>query len=101
MAKTQTASPEANFVDQTIFTGDNLHVLRGLNSACVDLIYLDPPFNSKRIFEAPIGSEAQGAVFEDIWKLSDVDHWSHGDIADQNQGAYDVITASRTAHGSR
>lgn len=32
--------------NRTIFTGDNLHVLRGMESESVDLIYLDPPFNS-------------------------------------------------------
>ena len=34
----------ANFVDKTIWTGDNLDILRGLNSESVDLIYLDPPW---------------------------------------------------------
>jgi 16S rRNA G966 N2-methylase RsmD len=34
----------------TLFTGDNLYFLCGLNSQSVDLIYLDPPFNSKRIY---------------------------------------------------
>ena len=34
-----------NFVDKTIWTGDNLDILRGMNSECVDIIYLDPPFN--------------------------------------------------------
>ena len=33
-----------NFADKTIWTGDNLDILRGMNSECVDLIYLDPPF---------------------------------------------------------
>ena len=37
-----------NFADRTIWTGDNLDILRGLNSASVDLICLDPPFNSNR-----------------------------------------------------
>ena len=37
-----------NFADRTIWTGDNLDILRGLNSPSVDLIYLDPPFNSNR-----------------------------------------------------
>ena len=39
----------ANFVDKTIWTGDNLDILRGMNSESVDPIYLDPPFNSNRI----------------------------------------------------
>ena len=36
----------ANWKNRTLFTGDNLDVLRGMNSESVDLIYLDPPFNS-------------------------------------------------------
>ena len=63
----------ANFKHQTIWTGDNLPIMRGMNSASVDLIYLDPPFNSKANYAAPIGSQAAGAAFKDTWSLSDVD----------------------------
>ena len=49
--------------NRTLFTGDNLDVMRGMNSDSIDLIYLDPPFNSNRDYEAPIGSEAAGAFF--------------------------------------
>ena len=41
-----------NFTDKTIWTGDNLDILRGLNSASVDLIYLDLPFNSNHSYAA-------------------------------------------------
>ena len=47
-----------NFADRTIWTGDNLDILRGINSASVDLIYLDPPLNSNRNYAAPVGSTA-------------------------------------------
>ena len=57
--------PMTNFADRTIWTGDNLDILRGLNSASVDLIYLDPPFNSNRNYAAPVGSAAAGAAFKD------------------------------------
>ena len=63
---------EPNFASETIWSCDNLPVLRGMNSDCVDLIYLDPPFNSNRNYEAPIGSKAAGAYFKDAWTLSDV-----------------------------
>ena len=33
-----------NVPNRSIFEGDNLDVMRGINDACVDLIYLDPPF---------------------------------------------------------
>ena len=62
-----------NINSKTIFTGDNLPIMRGMNSESVDLIYLDPPFNSKANYAAPIGSEAAGAAFKDTWTLSDVD----------------------------
>lgn len=45
-----------NWQHQTIWTGDNLDIMRGMNAESVDLIYLDPPFNSNRDYAAPIGS---------------------------------------------
>ncbi len=56
----------------TLYTNDNLFVLSGLNSQSVDLIYLDPPFNSKRFYSAPIGSKAAGTSFKDMWTWEDV-----------------------------
>lgn len=57
----------------TLYTGDCLYILHGINSQSVDLIYLDPPFNSNRNFSAPLGSKAAGSSFEDMWKWKDVD----------------------------
>ncbi len=88
-----------NFASGTVWTGDNLNILRGMNSECVDLIYLDPPFNSNRTYEAPIGSKAAGAAFKDAWTLDDVDVHEHGELADRNPAAYAVIEAARQAHG--
>lgn len=62
-----------NWANQTIWTRDNLEIMRGMNSESVDLIYLDPPFNSKANYAAPIGSQAAGAAFKDTWTLTDVD----------------------------
>ena len=56
----------------TLYTNDNLFILNGLNSNLVDLIYLDPPFNTKRIYSAPIGSKAAGTSFKDMWTWQDV-----------------------------
>ncbi len=62
-----------NWKNKTVWTGDNLPIMRGMNSDCVDLIYLDPPFNSKANYAAPIGSIAAGAEFKDTWSLNDID----------------------------
>ena len=76
-----------------------MDVLRGMNSECVDLIYLDPPFNSNRNYAAPIGSKAAGAAFKDTWTLSDVDLAWVGIIAEQEPNLSPVIDAARLAHG--
>ncbi len=57
----------------TLFTGDNLYILQGLDSESVDLIYLDPPFNSKRMYSGAEGSKAAAASFKDMWSWDDVD----------------------------
>ena len=60
----------------TLFYGDNLPILREyIADASVDLIYLDPPFNSNRSYnvlfrdESGRESEAQITAFDDTW------HW--------------------------
>ncbi len=88
-----------NWANRTIFTGDNLDVMRGMNSASVDLIYLDPPFNSNRDYEAPVGSPAAGAAFKDAWTMNDVKAAEHGEVADRNPALYKVIDAAGAAHG--
>ena len=60
-------------MQNTLYTADNLDILIGMNSASVDLIYLDPPFNSKRVYAAPIGTKAAGTSFKDMWTWKDVD----------------------------
>ena len=90
---------KANFTNRTVWVGDNLPVMRGINSACIDLIYLDPPFNSNQDYAAPIGSIAAGAAFKDTWTLSDIDVHEHGELADRNPAAYSVIEAARNASG--
>ena len=94
-----TGMPEPNFVDKTIWTGDNLDILRGLNSESVDLIYLDPPFNSNRNYAAPVGSRAAGAAFKDAWTLSDLDTAWMGLIADEQPAMYKAIEAAGVTHG--
>ena len=90
----------ANFASQTIWTGDNLDIMRGMNSDCVDLIYLDPPFNSKANYAAPIGSKAAGAAFKDTWGLDDVKLVWHGEIKHEYPGLYALLTATRDIHGA-
>jgi hypothetical protein len=43
--------PSALVDTRVIYCGDNLDQLKKLPDACVDLIYIDPPFNSNRNYE--------------------------------------------------
>ena len=95
-----TESAEPNFHPKTIWTGDNLDIMRGMNSDSVDLIYLDPPFNSKANYAAPIGSKAAGAAFKDTWGLDDVKLVWHGEIKHEYPGLYSLLTATRDIHGA-
>ena len=88
-----------NFADKSIWTGDNLDILRGMNSECVDLIYLDPPFNSNQDYAAPVGSAAAGAAFKDTWSLSDLDVAWMGMIADEQPAVANLLHTARLTHG--
>jgi site-specific DNA-methyltransferase (adenine-specific) len=90
-----------------LYYGDNLDVLRdSIASESVDLIYLDPPFNSQAnynvLFRSPAGmqSQAQIEAFEDTW------HWGQEaeDAFDQvlrsgNTNAADLLRAMRSFLG--
>ncbi|MCF7810097.1 restriction endonuclease [bacterium] len=55
-----------------LFYGDNLDILRDhIDDKCVDMIYIDPPFNSKKDYNIIYdGASAQAEVFKDTWSLS-------------------------------
>lgn len=72
-ARIRTREGKPNWGPRTLFHGDNLNVMRNMNSNSVDLIYLDPPFNTNRIFAAPMGSKSAGQSFEDMWGLTPQD----------------------------
>jgi hypothetical protein len=50
---------------RVIYCGDNLEQLAKLPDACVDLIYIDPPFNSNRNYEVFWGETSEKRSFDD------------------------------------
>ena len=90
---------ELNVQNRTIFTSDNLDVLRNINSACIDLIYLDPPFNTGKQWQAPLDSDAAGAVFDDVWTLDDVKAEWVNQIEASDPAVWAVVTAAGRAYG--
>jgi site-specific DNA-methyltransferase (adenine-specific) len=82
----------------TLYTNDNLLILTGLNSNLVDLIYLDPPFNSKRIYSAPIGSKAAGSSFKDMWTWEDVNEEYLNTLAEKYPALAEFIASIGAIH---
>ena len=87
----------------TLYFGDNLDILRQhIADESIDLIYLDPPFNSKRdynlLFKTPKGqsSEAQITAFEDSWHWGEQAEQEFKEILDQsNTDAAEMIQSLR------
>jgi len=50
---------------QTVFCGNNLIHLARMPAECVDLVYIDPPFNSNRNYEVFWGETGEVRAFED------------------------------------
>jgi DNA modification methylase len=57
--------PSALLDTRVVYCGDNLESLAKLPDACVDLIYIDPPFNSNRNYEVFWGETKEKRAFED------------------------------------
>lgn len=82
-------APQA-FTENTLYYGDNLLILRQyVPTESVDLIYLDPPFNSNRNYnvlfkdEHGLESEAQIKAFEDTWHWTEVTEQLYHELVTQ------------------
>ena len=60
-----TARPSSLVDTRVVYCGDNLEQLEKLPDDCVDLIYIDPPFNSNRNYEVFWGERKEKRSFED------------------------------------
>ena len=94
-------------MSNALYYGDNLDVLRShIKDESVDLVYLDPPFNSNAnynlLFKAPGGEQSQAQIeaFEDTW------HWNeHAErafdevMSSGNSNAADMLRAMRSFLG--
>jgi adenine specific DNA methylase Mod len=90
-----------------LFYGDNLDVLREhVASESVDLVYLDPPFNSNAnyniLFKSKTGdgADAQIEAFEDTWHWNDKAEDAFDQVARSgNTKAFDLLNAMRSFLG--
>ena len=96
-----------------LFYGDNLEVLRGRNSdgvpyfpdGCVDLIYLDPPFNSRQdynvLFAEKDGSHSASQItaFKDTWEWNEEAALAYEEVVEGGGKIADAMRAFRTLLG--
>ncbi len=65
-SKTPPSGKPSSLIDtRVIYCGDNLDQLKKFPDGCVDLIYIDPPFNSNRNYEVFWGETKEKRSFED------------------------------------
>jgi len=91
-------------MERHLYYGDNLDVLReSIRDESIDLIYLDPPFNSNAnynvLFRAPGGeqSAAQIEAFEDTWHWNESAERAFDDVMKSgNTEAADLLRAMRS-----
>ena len=84
----------------TLYYGDNLPILRKMPAESVDLVYLDPPFNSARNYnvlfkdQSGASSDAQITAFDDTWQWGPSAEQAYFDIIQANPGKVDDLLSS-------
>ena len=89
-------SGNRNVPSRTLFIGDNLDVLRGINSDSVELVYLDPPYDRRR--NKPRAGSPVDVVFRRGWTVEDVSPEWLDEIEVHCPGALRVIENARVVH---
>jgi len=86
-----------------LYYGDNLDVLRGFANECVDLIYLDPPFNSNAGYNGLVksasasGADASIEAFDDTWTWGEASNDAIGEIASGTNRPLQVMMSAMQA----
>jgi site-specific DNA-methyltransferase (adenine-specific) len=98
--------PITNHNKNKLYYGDNLQVLRDyIPDQSVDLIYLDPPFNSRQdynvLFAEKDGtrSASQITAFKDTWEWNEEAARSYEEVIEQGGRVADAMRAFRTLVG--
>ena len=93
-------------MENTLYFGDNLDILREyVKDETVDLVYLDPPFNSNAtynvLFKAPTGepAEAQAEAFVDTWHWGPEAAAGYSEVMSTGSEAAGILRALRSFFG--
>ena len=104
MEKGITDAVSANARSGTVFLGDNLDIMRGLNRRIADAIITDQPFNSNRRhnhnFGTPPKTKSGQAKpgFDDAWTMDDLRAEEHELLHEQEPDLYHLCALARKMH---
>ncbi len=91
----------------TLYFGDNLHVLRKyVKDESVDLIYLDPPFNSQAsynvLFKGPVGKQASAQItaFDDTWHWGPAAELAYDEVRERSPKLWEILRSLRSFLGT-
>ena len=88
-----------NVPNRTLFIGNNLEALRGIDSDSVELIYLDPPGNTGKDYKATERAKAKGVEFKDTWTLEDTETGLLKDLEMFRPELFQAIKLAKLVHG--
>ena len=95
-----------DMADNTLYYGDNLEILRRyITDESVDLVYLDPPFNSNAkynvLFAEKDGADSASQIqaFDDTWHWDEAAALAYDDVMQQGEKVADAMQAFRNLLG--
>ncbi len=89
----------ANWANRTLWTGENLEIMLGMNAGSVDLIYLDPPHNQLEMFNMKSDSKMKEAPLNWMLKVGEV-VWL-GELADRDPAVSSLAKTARETHSEK
>ena len=87
-----------NVSSRTLFIGNNIDFLQRINSDSIDLIYSDPPFTLKRVYEVLLGGGLRIGDLGNFLALDQEEWILLDEIERRSASTYDIINAARLGH---
>ena len=96
----------AQIKNRTIYIGDNINHICRLPTDSIDMVYMDPPFGTKFVFQAApsarniVGSDIARATFKDTWDPSPDITALHKSLNTRSPALYGLCWIAKSAHSS-
>ena len=88
---------DAKNLNRTLFIEDNIKVLTTIDDKTVDLIYIDPPYNSRQQFKDPLNEKS--TFFKDMFTMDDVKKEWFSYLAKRHNKVFEIINSVGIVNG--